>query len=287
MIIVKFKGGFGNYMFQYAFYLSLKNKYPSRLIYMDLSYYKKNLDYELDLFDAFDLTPMEVHKFSHRTLVFLYNSPLQRLFYRLFGRFPYYFRDEKNVISSIPVSNRFIYLEGYFISEDFFKPYRADIVKEFSIDKITVKSGYYSLLKSIKESNSIGIHVRLGDYLESDIHNVIRTSKYYTDALKFVKLTHQDIKVFVFSNDVSSARDFLGDSTFHYIESVDVKDNLSEFVLMTHCRHLIISNSTFSWWAAYLKKETDGLVITPSKWFSSDDYNENNIRLQKWLSLDV
>jgi GR25 family glycosyltransferase involved in LPS biosynthesis len=63
-----------------------------------------------------------------------------------------------------------------------------------------------------------------------------------------------------------------------------MEKDYDEFLMMQSCRHFIISNSTFSWWAAYLSKSTDKIVIAPSKWFGpKGPKNWQDIYLPDWI----
>lgn len=102
--------------------------------------------------------------------------------------------------------------------------------------------------------NSLGIHVRRGDYINHP-RFVNLGMDYYSKAMKLVK----GKRVYIFSDDLDWCKSNLSDR-FVY---VDYPDYIC-FDMLRRCKNKIIANSTFSWWAAYLGS---GSVVSPSRWF--------------------
>ena len=108
-------------------------------------------------------------------------------------------------------------------------------------------------------AGTVSIHVRRGDYLKIPQNHPFVGENYLRKAVaSFPKET----EFLVFSDDISWCRKFFKGTHFHFSEGRDVIDDL---FLMSWCDHHICSNSTYSWWGAYLGRR--GRVIFPSMWY--------------------
>jgi len=145
-----------------------------------------------------------------------------------------------------------------------FKIYDLNIKEFYKIDK--------SMIDCIKQSSpSVAIHVRAGDYISSVLDVV--GSAYFENAIKYIvqALFPCHPTFFVFSNDMSYARSVLvgiGNYRTYFMDHYDSDNGINDMRLMYQCDHHIISNSSFSWWPAYLKTEKGHVTIMPSRWFT-------------------
>ena len=165
--------------------------------------------------------------------------------------------------SSIPYKKN-IQLEGYFQSEKYFKHHKEKIINLFEAKPEIV---YYLLEKYNKylsAPETVSIHVRTYSK-ENPTHSFycLNGRKYVKRAMKFFS---KDVTFLVFSDDINWAKKNLKGlaKNMYFIEG---EKYYYDFFLMSLCDHNIISNSSFSWWAAYLNRNPNKIVIAPKKWF--------------------
>lgn len=142
-------------------------------------------------------------------------------------------------------------LLGHMFSEKYFLNCEKTIRHYFEMKEI-------SGLPKIEE-NSIAIHVRAGDFGTKQFPRM--TKEYYERALDRLP---KDCTIYVFSDEIGEAAGVLADGInedgFYYSTQYDY---IKDFYLMQKCKHFIIANSTFSWWAAWLGKHPDKIIIAP------------------------
>jgi len=128
--------------------------------------------------------------------------------------------------------------------------------------------------KQIQESTAVAVHVRRGDYLSS---RVLATQDvaYYRQAMDCIRsrLTPAQPKFFVFSDDGPWATRHLGGQEDVRIVGKTGRPSWDDLALMALCKHYIISNSSFSWWAAWLGQSEESLVVYPERWHQKEQLN--------------
>jgi hypothetical protein len=274
MIIVKLIGGLGNQLFQYATAkaVAIENNIEFKL---DIRYCKniKNWGVGKYLLDNFDIEE-NISKYKETCKLGGCVSFLFRLRRKLKlnpKRSKSYFPEketckyDKNIFKS-----KDMYLDGFWQHENYFKGIRHDLIKDF-----TIKNPLSDIVKMYKDriskTNSVALHVR--NYTKDDANLEFSYGKpdikYYKDAVDIMHSQLERPFFFIFSNDIVWCKENLG-----FIENklfIDATESaLDDFELMKYCNHNIISNSTFSWWAAWLNDSDKRVVLAPKHWFVKD-----------------
>jgi hypothetical protein len=151
-------------------------------------------------------------------------------------------------------------VEGYFQTEKFFN--REDVLRWFSFNEPLfeeVRQKY----SAVNFDSATALHVRLGDYLIPSLMFYIPTSSYFKRAVAELDPKGQ---ILVFSENPSLARKYLGELSKRCL-FVEGNKDYEDFYIMTQCKDIVISSSSFSWWAAYLNRHNDKRVIMPASWF--------------------
>lgn len=159
-------------------------------------------------------------------------------------------------------------LNGFFTSYRYFDHYQYHI-QNLLIPKKIQKTlyGYTS------------IHVRRGDFLLNNEYNVLNM-QYYLNAIDIIKSK----KYIVFSDDITWCKDNFKIDNIEFSEN---KSDIDDFALMCSCEHNIIANSSYSWWAAYLNKNIQKIVIAPKQWYSVDNHKAytGDLILEQWKQI--
>lgn len=169
------------------------------------------------------------------------------------------------------------YIQGAFESDEYFKNIGSEKIRQLFTVSTKPSKENLKMLKHISSTNSICIHIRRGDYVNNDSYSWLNicNAKYYSDAIDYMESRVDDPTYFIFSNNelelewIKENYDFLRPNTvFVNLGNCDYE----ELRLMYNCRHFIISNSTFSWWASYLAKGDDKIIVAPDIWQNKQDY---------------
>lgn len=172
-----------------------------------------------------------------------------------------------------------IYFHGYFQSSLNFLGLDDMIRETFSPTKDFIDNIYCKYTK-LSLSNTLSLHIRRGDYLS--ISNILPVvSKEYID--KCVSDYEYD-HIFIFSDDKEWCN-----KNLNYKNSTIVTGLLDyeEMWMMSLCTNHIISNSTFSWWGAWLNNNKKSIITAPEIWFGPHKYTQDidewyNIYEKKW-----
>lgn len=168
---------------------------------------------------------------------------------------------------------------GYFQSDMYFSS--NDVKKWFSFNE-SMFNEVTKKYSDIDFANSTALHIRLGDYTTPQLVFYTPRPEYFKKALQFIGTKN---KVLVFSDDALKAKKYMKGVRADFIFIENNKD-YEDFYLMTKCRNLICSSSSFSWWAGYLNAYGDKKIVMPQFWFLPGCGAVNNdIFVEGWTKI--
>ncbi len=287
MIYGKLMGGFGNQLFIYAFSKALANQTEKKvkLIFPEtnrknkLNHFKLDSRFNIidgpfseenvskDIIEQYDQVAEQIEKYSKKIPF------LGELLTKKAMKSGIIYSLDKCIDLNYEQLSKMddIIFCGYFQSNKYFEDLREQLVKEINI----TYSDIAEELDDIKNTNSVCLHIRRGDYLSETFKKrfFVCTDEYYEESMKIINKKVDCPKFYVFSDDLGYVQ-----NEMKFMEKFDVKyvcnkgedADLKDFMLMKACKHFIISNSSFSWWAQYLCDEPQKNVIAPSKWFNGE-----------------
>ena len=196
-----------------------------------------------------------------------------------------------NVESDIDFSkmgSNFLILNGWFQSFNLVDGVHCSLIERLK------DSDSFSPLVNINRIEAIGVHLRFGDY-ESSIstrkfHGMTEIS-YFDDAIEYLRfsLTHIDKIVFV-TDDLNRAKIVVGElrsctevTPIEIISSTPVND----MAILSSCSGIVLSNSSFSWWAGYFGSSLrTSTVVAPKPWLARDSDFDRSLVAPKWIFIN-
>lgn len=169
-------------------------------------------------------------------------------------------------------------LGGFFQSWKYFEDVKDQLISTYFTPSNEI---IQSLSKYNIFPNSLGISIRRGDYLMLQQNHCVLDISYYQEAIN-THFTDNINQIFIFSDDIDWCRQIFGDEVIYVQDSIG-----TQLFLMTKMKHLIMSNSTFAWWGAYLN-QNGGIIISPDPWFglNYEDKDTRDLYYPSWIKLN-
>ena len=179
------------------------------------------------------------------------------------------------------------YFSGYWQSYKYTEPVKKELREKFQFREIDDKK-IREIVQQMTINNTVSLHIRAGDYLSPQnaaIFGGICTLEYYCTAIEFMVKKINNPLFFVFSNDINWCKENIPLSNVVWMDEkiLSTHEDWVEMYLMSCCKHNIIANSSFSWWAAWLNENSEKIVIAPKKWLQTVENEE--ICPQEWIRI--
>lgn len=281
MIYLEIQGNLGNQLFQYAcarniqeitgqkIVLNLSNTFRNRPdIHFGLDAYRLN---DNIIIDKENNLPWYANSFFPITRVLKRLAP--NLTFNIGSKFGVYIW-QKPIYRNIILNNniRNIYLSGFWQCDKYFSSIRSDLLEELTPKYEPIKKNA-NLYKEINETESVCLSIRRGDYVTNNkFRNIffVCNKNYFDNALTQIKHDIPNCTLFVFSDDINWVKNNMTFNCPVYFE--DGNDPTWEKLrMMSSCKHFILSNSSFSWWAQYLSENENKKVYAPEYWLVSKE----------------
>lgn len=288
MITMKLKGGLGNQLFQYALGRHLSIMHDTSLI-LDISSYNndKLRDYALDLFCLSKNITLKKLPASGTIFSKLKIRDALSLF-SLCKEQKLITEQKFNFMEEIFLSSDDSELDGYWQSAKYFCSIEEIIRSEVKL-KLPISPYIDSVIKNIKNTNSVSIHVRRGDYADNPTTNSYHglcSPDWYHEASKLMLDKFKDCHFFIFSDDYEwTISNLKIDGPSTYVSPSPKGSEAEDLIAMSCCNHNIIANSSFSWWGAWLNPNKEKQIIAPSKWFLKGDHDTRDLLPDSWIKL--
>ncbi|WP_338684468.1 alpha-1,2-fucosyltransferase [Haloferula helveola] len=161
-------------------------------------------------------------------------------------------------------------LMGYFQSPKYFEGLETELREDLEMSDLEWSDATRLLADRMSCGNSVAVHVRRTDFVGRREFDVCGAS-YYRRAMNRLRAASEGLRFHLFSDDPAWCAGNLagGDVEIAHIPGTG-SDPLHDLYLMSLARHHVISNSSYSWWGAWLGKKAGQQVLCPDRWFGGD-----------------
>ncbi len=298
MNIIRMSGGLGNQMFQYALYLKLKSM-GKEVKFDDINEYRgeKARPIMLAVFgiEYPRATWDEITEFTDGSM-----DLLKRVRRKIFGRRAIEY-EEQGFYDPRVLTFESMYLRGSFQSEKYFEDIKEEVRALYQFPTLEdmhlpdkLDQATRACLSGIESCESVGLHMYRSDSrTDGELYEGICTEKYYEGAVRYIQDKIPDAKFYIFSNEPKWVRGWVSaliqsqiqegmspyevkamEKRFVMVEANTEYTGYLDMLLMSKCRHNIISNSSFSWWSAWINSNPDKIVIAPDRWVGDKEGDE-------------
>ena len=260
MNYVKMMGGLGNQLFEYTFARYLEKKTGNKSV----------------LWTALYGTSYETREFALDKFNVDFNSTNAEITCRAAY-------DEFNIPELQDVDETFF--RGFFQDKKYFDEVADEVRNDLSLRQCFISDSLRAEVETIRQTESVAVHVRRGDYLtgiNTDVFEELSVDYYIRALTRIIDVLRYKPRVYIFSDDYAYVSMAFGDMCECEVIPVPPGINYEDMYLMSCAKHHIIANSSFSWWSAALSKE-DGITVAPKCWFK--DRPDPDLIRDGWLSV--
>ena len=298
MIEVNIVGRLGNQLFQYACARQLQEIYGGEILLNTYEMRKNTPNFKLSLLDYKLNENVRLEENIPLTAVNA-DSIFVKIMRQFFPNFYFNMNAKRGVfiwksakiykeLPQLPVKQtEHIVLNGYWQCDKYFQGIE-EILRQELKPKHELLEHNKELFEKIKSTNSICVTIRRGDFMnkKNRANFYVCNEKYFEKDMDTMNTLHDDCVFFAFSDDIEWVKKNIKFPGKVYYERGD-DPAWEKLRLMSACKHFILSNSSFSWWAQYLSENIDKTVIAPDRWYNQGKNKKADIYQNNWKSIQV
>lgn len=244
-------GHVGNQMFQYAALKGLAVKHNYEFSMPPKNKFGTDYLVRSNLYDIFYLSSLE-----EKNMLITNNPTIEEK----------HFHFDENFFNNCPDN---INLIGYYQSYKYFEHIKNELLEDFT----------FKIQKTLLDIPYVAIHVRRGDYVGQPQFHPTCSIDYYAEAMSHFP----EHNFLIFSDDIGWCKQ---QDIFKKCFFSEKSDAGTDLFLMSIAEHNIIANSSFSWWAAWLNKNSSKKVIAPKKWFGENlPHDTKDLIPNEWITI--
>jgi hypothetical protein len=285
MIITRLTGGLGNQMFQFSAGLAVATRHGVALqldfapgaVFTPRSYSLDIFDIQVEKWPVLKKQLWIGRALPWRLLRWMLKLPKLTILHETGHGF------HENVGVVAPPT----YLDGYWQSYKYFMDISEDLYRRFRPSR-TIPAEINRWKTTIQKHNAIGIHIRRGDYLtDPDAKELLGAldANYYQRGARHFTQCLADAHCYVFSDDREWARNELKLPVPFTVVDHEQEHPFWDMWLMSQCNALVIANSSFSWWAAWLSRLPGERIVAPQRWLNSPSMDNQDLVPPTWTRM--
>ena len=287
MIYVDLKGNLGNQMFNYALARKIQKETGQQIVLNSYNLENKHKNYKMSLkiFKLNDNVLFSNEKLPSKcnceSLLYKLISKtrikfLKKTYYKFFSKRNIFVWADSTYVDVKINKKRLskhqnIYISGFWQSPLYCNPIRDELLNDFQLVK-ELNPKYFDLYYKIKNTNSVCVSVRRGDYISNPIYykkHFVCNNEYFSNSVKLINKKIQNPTLVMFSDDILWVKNNMkyNNEVLYEEDDTSLTDKI---ILMSSCKNFILSNSTFSWWVEFLCTNKDKVSIAPSRWYADN-----------------
>lgn len=285
--------GMGNQFFLYAYVYALSQSENQKIVIFSRMN-KPDRRYVLHLFNIDKKEVSKCYRMDKITnrVVWKLLSGIGKYLHLLYKKKFYYYKENKEdyrVYQSIPKGMSNYWITGNFECYRYFDMFRADLIKQFQYIGVITDATQSYLNMIDNDMFSVALHIRGGDFKRLGRNVPI---EFYEKAIEYFHKKNSRYTFYLVTEDLEAEKYFKLNPSIKCIKTISSENkDIEDWLCLLHCKNHIVTNSTYSWWAAYLADNKEKKVVTLSKRLyeklenSKKGYEE--FYLPEWIPIDI